>query len=384
MLKRYGESVIKLKSDKFNKKPYKKLINKIFFQTLGLMIIAISIVFFIRSAGQGKIGNFITEIISRSAGVDWEIARYLYFYNVRKYFDFIIIGTIILMFSLFYRALLSWFTKYFDEMIAGINGLVNREEKISMSSELGFMEEKLNQIRLELERSAEAERELEKRKNDLIIYLAHDIKTPLTSVIGYLNLLDETPNMPIEQKSKYVNITLEKAYRLENLIDEFFEITRYNLQSVPLNKQSIDLYYMMVQIVDEAYPQLVEKDKKVSMNIFEDLKIYADSEKMARVFNNILKNAISYSDSNSTIEICGYSKKSKSFISFKSLGAIPQDKLDYIFDKFHRIDAARQTSTGGAGLGLAIAKDIVTLHGGTITVVCQQNHTIFTVMIPNN
>ncbi len=348
------------------------------------MIIAISIVFFIRSAGQGKIGNFITEIISRSAGVDWEIARYLYFYNVRKYFDFIIIGTIILMFSLFYRALLSWFTKYFDEMIAGINGLVNREEKISMSSELGFMEEKLNQIRLELERSAEAERELEKRKNDLIIYLAHDIKTPLTSVIGYLNLLDETPNMPIEQKSKYVNITLEKAYRLENLIDEFFEITRYNLQSVPLNKQSIDLYYMMVQIVDEAYPQLVEKDKKVSMNIFEDLKIYADSEKMARVFNNILKNAISYSDSNSTIEICGYSKKSKSFISFKSLGAIPQDKLDYIFDKFHRIDAARQTSTGGAGLGLAIAKDIVTLHGGTITVVCQQNHTIFTVMIPNN
>ncbi|TCZ77076.1 HAMP domain-containing histidine kinase [Paenibacillus albiflavus] len=362
-----------------NKKPYKKLVDKIFFQTLGLFIVAIVVVFFIRSIGQGEIGNTLTNIISNIFDVDWEPAQLMYIYNIRKYFDLIIVGTVILIFAVFYKVFLSWFTRYFDEMIAGVNGIANRNEKINMSPELHFMEDTMNQIKSDLEKSAEAERDLEKRKNDLIVYLAHDIKTPLTSVIGYLSLLDETPDMPIEQKSKYIHITLEKAYRLEKLINEFFEITRYNLNSVPLSKEPIDLSYMLVQIVDEAYPQLTASEKEVSLNIPQDLNLYADSEKMARVFNNLLKNAIAYSKSHSVIEISAEWKENKTEIRFRNQGMIPQDKLDTIFDKFSRLDAARQSSTGGFGLGLAIAKDIITLHGGTIYAYSDQSH--FTIVI---
>jgi len=372
-----------LKNRESNKKPYKKLVDKIFFQTLALFIVAIAIVFFIRSIGQGKIGNTLTNIISNIFDVDWEAARLIYIYNIRKNFDLIIVGTVILLFAVFYKVFLSWFTKYFDEMISGVNSIATRERKITMSPELHFMEDTMNQIKSDLERSAEAERELEKRKNDLIVYLAHDIKTPLTSVIGYLSLLDETPDMPIEQKCKYVHITLEKAYRLEKLINEFFEITRYNLHSVPLNKEPIDLCYMMIQIVDEAYPQLTAGEKKVSLNIPQDLNLYADSEKMARVFNNLLKNAIAYSSPKSIIEISAEQKESKTRICFRNQGDIPQDKLNTIFDKFSRLDIARQSATGGAGLGLAIAKDIITLHDGTICAYSEQNYTTITIEMPN-
>lgn len=333
--------------------------------------------------GQGEIGNIITNIIRNIYDVDLESAKLMYAYNIRKNYDLIIVGTVIFLFAIFYKVFLSWFTKYFDEMIEGVNGIANIEQKITLSPELYFMEDTLNQIKTDLERSQEAERELEKRKNDLIVYLAHDIKTPLTSVIGYLSLLEEIPDMPIEQKCKYVRITLEKAYRLEKLINEFFEITRYNLHSVPIHKGPIDLCYMMVQIVDEAYPQLTISEKEVKLNIAGDLILYADSEKMARVFNNLLKNAIAYSNPKSLIEISAERKDSKIQIYFKNQGDIPQDKLDTIFDKFSRLDEARQSATGGFGLGLAIAKDIITLHGGTICANSDKNYTTITIEMPN-
>ena len=109
------------------------------------------------------------------------------------------------------------------------------------------------------------------RKNDLIAYLAHDLKTPLTSVIGYLSLLDEVPDMPAEQKARYVHIALDKACRLENLINEFFEITRYNLQQIELEKETIDLCYMLVQMSDEFYPLLHAHGNTIALDVPEDM-----------------------------------------------------------------------------------------------------------------
>ena len=129
------------------------------------------------------------------------------------------------------------------------------------------------------------------RKNDLITYLAHDLKPPLTSVIGYLSLLDELPEMPLEQRAKYVSITLDKAKRLEKLINEFFEITRYNFQSIVLEKEQVDLNYMLIQMTDEFYPIMNAHGNKAELETKEELKALADPEKLARVFNNILKNS---------------------------------------------------------------------------------------------
>lgn len=221
------------------------------------------------------------------------------------------------------------------------------------------------------------------RKNDLITYLAHDLKTPLTSVIGYLSLLGEAVDMPTQQREKYVNITLDKAKRLEALINEFFEITRYNLQSIELEKETINLCYMMVQMTDEFYPLLQAHRNSTELNIDENLTLYGDATQLARVFNNILKNAIAYSYPDTVIKIWAKRTDKNVQIYFQNKGkTIPAHKLEMIFEKFFRLDEARASNTGGAGLGLAIAKEIITLHNGTITANSQDELTTFYVTLP--
>lgn len=365
-------------------KAYNRLIRKLFLQTLALMAVAILLVVILRSVARGYLGNGITRFISMAYHVDWEMARVIYHYSIRNNIDIIMMVTIVILFIAFFRISLSWFTRYFDEIVAGVDQLAEESRnRIAMSPELGFMEEKLNQVKDKLETRSKEAQEAERRKNELVVYLAHDIKTPLTSVIGYLSLLDETPDMPQEQKAKYISITLEKANRLETLIDEFFEITRYNLQTVPLKKGNIDLYYMLMQVADEAYPQLTESGKHVEILASEDITIRGDSDKLARVFNNILKNAIAYGEENSTITISAELQAHGAVIQFTNQGTIAKEKLESIFEKFYRIDDARSTATGGAGLGLAIAKDIIILHGGTIEAHSDQSQTVFTIILPN-
>ena len=221
------------------------------------------------------------------------------------------------------------------------------------------------------------------RKNDLIAYLAHDLKTPLTSVIGYISLLKEAPDMPVEQRAKYTNIALEKALRLESLINEFFDITRYNLHEIMLEEETFDLGYMLMQMADEFYPVLEQHGKSITIHAEGDLPIAADSAKLARVFNNILKNAVAYSYDNTEIEIHAEKQDNTIHVSISNFGkTIPKQKLDMIFEKFYRLDDARSTNTGGAGLGLAIAKEIVVAHGGTISVTSEKQITTFTVELP--
>ena len=239
------------------------------------------------------------------------------------------------------------------------------------------------QIKSTMQRHEQAIKYETDRKNDLITYLAHDLKTPLTSVIGYLDLLEEASDMPKEQQEKYIHITLEKALRLEKLINEFFEITRYNLQQIVLDKEPLDLSFMLMQLTDEFYPLLTSHGNTIELQAEEDLSVFGDSVKLARVFNNILKNAISYSYPNSPIKVCAGKREKDIIICFMNQGkTIPTEKLNAIFEKFFRMDEARGTNTGGAGLGLAIAKEIVTLHGGTINASSENELTTFTVTLP--
>lgn len=239
------------------------------------------------------------------------------------------------------------------------------------------------EIKSDMQHQEQALKQEAARKNDLITYLAHDLKTPLTSVVGYLSLLEEAPDMPEEQKVKYTRIALDKALRLEKLINEFFEITRYNLQQIILEKEEIDLAFMLMQMADEFYPVLREHGNRVDLRVRDNLAVYGDSEKLARVFNNILKNAIAYSDAGTEISIWVEEDDSNVIIYFRNYGkTIPAQRLDSIFEKFFRLDDARATNTGGAGLGLAIAKEIVTLHGGTILADSRDRETTFVVSLP--
>lgn len=244
------------------------------------------------------------------------------------------------------------------------------------------------EIKAAMLRQEQLQKEESSRKNDLITYLAHDLKTPLTSVIGYLSLLDEVPEMPLEQRVRYVHITLDKALRLERLINEFFEITRYNLQQIILEKESVDLSFMLVQMTDEFYPILNAHGNTLRLEDYGqegngNITVYADGDKLARVFRNLIKNAVAYSYPDTEIQVTCRAEREKAVITFSNRGkTIPRQKLDTIFEKFFRLDDARSTDKGGAGLGLAIAREIVTLHGGTISAESDNEVTVFRVELP--
>ncbi|MEC5273929.1 HAMP domain-containing sensor histidine kinase [Caldifermentibacillus hisashii] len=380
--------VIKLKSDRDKRNnDYTKLKRKVFFRVLLIVFATIATVIFLRDVIQDNfnIGESIVEFLKNKFYLSESdaviIYRYIFLYNK----ELITLIVIFILLIILLRFSISWFTKYFDEIGSGMDKLVEESnDEITLSPELDFMENKLNQIKNNLEKQKKAALDAEQRKNDLVVYLAHDIKTPLTSVIGYLSLLDEAPDMPPEQKSKYVGITLEKAYRLEELINELFEITRFNLQTIVLNKEKINLLFMLQQMADEFYPMLAPQGKQISVNVPDGLTLWGDADKLARVFNNILKNAIAYSDENSVIDISAWQQDENIVITFMNQGnPIPQTKIDTIFEKFYRLDAARSSKTGGAGLGLAIAQEIVTAHDGTISVESNPENTTFTVKLPS-
>nr|WP_027725801.1 vancomycin resistance histidine kinase VanS [Tuberibacillus calidus] len=365
---------------------YTKLKRKVFLQMLLIVfaatITAISLRFLIQK--YFSVGDLIVRFFMNMFHMRDSDALFVYDILVRKNINVITFFVIMIFLVILLNFSISRLTKYFDELIIGMDQLVEESgDEINLSPELDFMEKKLNQIKNNLEKQKRAAREAEQRKNDLVVYLSHDLKTPLTSVIGYLSLLDEAPDMPPEQKAKYVGIALEKAYRLEQLINEFFEITRFNLQTIVLNKEKINLQLMLEQMADEFYPILHPKQKQISVHVPDGLNLWGDRDKLARVFNNILKNAIAYSYENSIIDVSAQLQDKNIVITFTNQGnPIPREKLETIFEKFFRLDTSRSTNTGGSGLGLAIAKEIVNAHGGHIFAQSHGEKTIFTVVLP--
>jgi two-component system, OmpR family, sensor histidine kinase VanS len=364
---------------------YAQLKRKVFLQMLMITVAAAVTVYLLRNILRGQIGNDIVQFLIDTFYFEYSDAQTIYQLVFRNNMDLILFVVILIFLVILFRFSISWFTKYFDEISFGMDRLVEEtEEDISLSQEMDFMEKRLNTIKNKLEKRRKAAGEAEQRKNDLVVYLAHDIKTPLTSVIGYLSLLDEASDMPPEQKAKYVGISLEKAYRLEQLIDEFFEITRFNLQSIVLSKGKINLSFMLQQIADEFYPMLAPHGKEAVVNAPDGIFIWGDADKLSRVFNNILKNAAIYSYNDSVIHITAELQTENIVkIAFANqCDPIPAEKMATIFEKFFRLDASRSSQTGGAGLGLAIAKEIVTAHRGTITAQSNENKTVFTVILP--
>ncbi len=258
--------------------------------------------------------------------------------------------------------------RYLDEVLSAAEKLVHPDETpIHLPDAMEEVENELNLIRQQALFHARAAKEAEQRKNDMIMYLAHDLKTPLTSVIGYLSLLKEEPELPAQTREHYTGVALEKAERLEELINEFFEITRFNLTHMELERSRVDLALMLEQIVSEFQPMLREKELTCRLQLTKPLMFDCDPDKMARVFDNLLRNACSYSLEGSEIQITGTLEEGKIRLVFVNEGReIPQERLDRVFEQFFRLDASRSTGNGGAGLGLAIAKEIVELHQGSI------------------
>ena len=343
-----------------NRLTKKKL--KLFMTLFGNLLIAVIIsiiVYFILAL---FFENTLSELVAR---LNYDLYSWIV-YN-RDVVVYIYIGIVLAV--IIYR----FISKYVDgmnEVYKSLDLILKEDnETIKLPSEVNEFSDKLNDIKYDYILNKKNAKEAEDKKNDLIMYMAHDLKTPLTSIIGYLTLLTDEKEIPRNLQEKYMKIALDKALRVEELTNEFFDITRYNLSSMPINKQNINLSYLLEQLVDECFPMLEEKHLKCNLEAEEKVMCLGDGDKLARAFGNLLKNAISYSFENTTIYIKLEENDNEIFISFKNEGEkIPKYKLDKIFEKFYRGDDSRTSVTGGAGLGLAIAKEIIELHDGTITV----------------
>lgn len=412
--------------------------NKIFFRTILMVLIAGTCIYLMYTAFlSGRFADWMVRAYHNLFRLNYDAAYTLYQHTFRNHMDLIILAAVACMFFIVFRIYLNWFTAYFEEIGKGMDSLISeKEEDVSLPSELLPLERRINTVRHTIEKQKSDILTTEKRKNDLIMYLAHDLKTPLASVIGYLNLLRDEKEISEEVREKYLSISLEKAERLEELINEFFEIARFNLSDIALQYSRISLTRLLEQILYEFGPMLKEKELTGSLNAGEDFMLLCDADKIQRVFDNLLRNAVMYSNEGGEIVITaerawimpdGVEKQDRVRQSGgveKLSGAqrsdgvdrqdaaerteqadkrrmripdqipavavtvlnqgsiIPEEKLERIFEQFYRLDDARGTRSGGAGLGLAIAKQIVELHGGGITAQSGEGRTRFCVTLP--
>ena len=322
------------------------------------VLVSLIVYFIIAMFFEGIISNIVSNL-------NYDIYSWIV-YN-REIVVYVYIGIVLAV--IIYR-FISKYVNAIHEVYNALDLILKEDnETIKLPSEMNQFSDKINEIKYDYILTKKNEREAEQKKNDLIVYMAHDLKTPLTSIIGYLTLLKDEKQISKELQEKYIKIALDKALRVEDLTNQFFDITRYNLQNMPINKQEINLVYLLKQVIDECYPMLEKRNLKCHLESVDKVMYIGDGDKLARAFDNLLKNAINYSYENTTIEIQLEEKEGKISIVFKNKGdKIPQYKLDKLFEKFYRGDDARTSSTGGAGLGLAITKQIIELHEGKIYV----------------
>ena len=202
-------------------------------------------------------------------------------------------------------------------------------------------------------------------------------------MIGYLSLLRDEPDISAELRAKYTGIALNKAQRLEDLINELFDITRFSLSKLTLEPERIGLSRMLEQITSEFIPILAEKELVFHTEIEPNIEIVCDPNKLERVFDNLIRNAVSYSTRKTAVFLSLRRIEDAVEIIVQNKGkTIPEEKLERIFEQFFRIDTSRASATGGAGLGLAIAREIVELHGGKIQARSEEETVTFTITIP--
>ena len=365
------------------KNKYRKLKLSILLQTVFVTALTILVGGFILEYFLEDSSNDLVKLLT-SVNVQEENARHWYWRVIGNHKDFFLVIGFLCLFSLFFYAALSKMVKYLNQVETGIDNIVlDSADSIHMITELKPIETRLNEIKQILKKQEQEVIEGEKKKNDLIVFLAHDLKTPLTSIVAYLTMLDSYQDMPEEERQRYTHIALEKSIRLGELISEFFEITKFNLQDIVLEPVELNLSMMLEQLADELYGVLREKNLTCEVEAAEDMVVYGDADKLARVFDNILRNAVSYCYPNTKIRIQAEMTEEGNRIVFSNRGKqIPKEQLGTIFEKFYRLDEARHSTTGGAGLGLAIAKEIVELHGGTIWAESDDEETRFIVMLP--
>lgn len=306
-----------------------------------------------------------------------EMAAYIFVYLL------IGIAVFCISFLLLQENAIGYIGEISDAMGEITDGNLSIRLDVKGDDEFSQMAERLNQMAEAVEKLMERERESERTKNELITNVAHDLRTPLTSVIGYLELLKNDAVLPAQKKQEYVCITYNKAKHLEQLIEDLFGFTKLNYGRISMNVARVDVLQLLTQLLDEFYPNFADNDMHYEIHSNEkSIPLNGDGNLLARLFENLIGNAIKYGKEGKTVNVYVRLKDQVVTICVVNYGyVIPRQELLHIFDKFYRVDQARSSSTGGTGLGLAIAKNIVELHGGTIEARSDGDGTVFEVRL---
>lgn len=298
---------------------------------------------------------------------------------------YLILG--ILLFSVTFMILQEPYIRYISRISGAVQNIsegdLNTVIDVIGDDEFSSMAANLNHMAADIKKLMEKERESERTKNELITNVAHDLRTPLTSIIGYLELLAGNQQVPADMQHKYIEIAYGKSRRLQKLIEDLFGFTKLNCGKIAMHVGQIDIVKLLGQLVEEAYPNFVEKGLSYDLQSNVPAKIInADGNLLARLFDNLIGNAIKYGADGKRVLVKIHAEGETVTVSVTNYGyVIPADELPLIFNKFYRVEQSRSSSTGGTGLGLAIAKEIVDMHGGTISVASDFNGTVFTVKL---
>ncbi|MBW5446751.1 GHKL domain-containing protein [Cohnella sp. CFH 77786] len=295
------------------------------------------------------------------------------------------------LFFLIYMILLNWrrfrYEQRLIESLAHIaQGNFDHAVPVAQNNEVTLLAQNVNLLVERLQRSLDEERRTERSKNELVTNVSHDLRTPLTSILGYLGLIDQDRYRDEVELRQYVQIAYAKAQRLNVLINDLFEYTRMNSASAPLRATSVNVSELVEQLLDHYRLPLREAGMEGRLNAgpgFRNLRVWADPVKLVRVFENLLANAMTYGKDGRIVDFIVSSENGTVLVEVVNYGEpIPESDLPRLFERFYRVDKARTSDNGGAGLGLAIAKGLVEKHGGTIRALSDENSTSFQVRLP--
>lgn len=323
-----------------------------------------------------------------NAGIDNFFISILVSFDVVVILMYVLFGILVftVTFMILQEKSLRYITKISDAMQNISEGDLNVTVEVEGDDEFSSMAANLNKMVEDLKELMDKERESERTKNELITNVAHDLRTPLTSIIGYLELLSGDVKLEPEIQKKYINIAYVKTKRLEKLIEDLFGFTKMNYGKLSMHVGQVDVVKLLSQLLEEFYPSFVDKNLSYELQSNVPVKVItADGNLLARLFDNLINNAIKYGADGKRIMVKLHADDEIVTVSVINYGyVIPADELPLIFNKFYRVEQSRSTNTGGTGLGLAISKNIVDMHGGTITVTSELSGTVFTVKLKVN
>ncbi|WP_125153280.1 sensor histidine kinase [Clostridium rectalis] len=309
-----------------------------------------------------------------------------YFISINFFFINCFIGILIFIASFVF--FVNRKVKYIKFLTKQVN--VIKEEgfgktiEVKGQDELAKLCNSINNMSIELGEKIENEKKIENTKNELITNISHDLKTPLTSLVGYLELLN-MKDIKEETKDRYIRIAYNKSLRLKELVNELFEYTKLTSHNIKIERVKYNISNLINQIVGESILDFLDNNIEVKLqNSYKELYYEIDVKLFTRLIENLIKNAEKYSDPNSIFQVIVEKNDKNIEISFiNHCEQLQEEELEKIFEKFYRVDKTRNSDKEGSGLGLSIAKQIVQLHNGDLIVEKKNQHIAFKIILYN-